>query len=173
MKKRNLVLFGSAAMLSLALAGSIGAVTAFADQTLSSGGTTSGQTTVTYTQADSWTVTIPDTINIASPDAANDKVSATNVKIAEGDKLTVTVTSKNGWHLKQGDTGTGLEYELKADSGEALTDGGTVLTVEAGTTTGEAALTATLKGTASNYSTGNEAYTDELTFNVNVDAAGD
>ncbi len=61
---------------------------------------------------------------------------------------------------------------MKADGGEALTNGGTVLTVAAGTNSGEAALTAELKE-ADKYSTGGVAYTDELTFNVNVDTAGD
>ncbi len=167
MKKRNLVLFGTVATLSLALAGSIGTVAASAAE-IDQGDQSNNKTTVTYTAADSWTVTIPDTIDIASPNGDNDKVSASGVKIEEGKELNVTVTSKNNWHLKNGDTGTGLEYELKAD-GSALTEN-KVLSVAAGTDGDEAALTAELKN-ADNYSTGGKAYTDELTFTVSVDDA--
>ncbi len=173
MKKRNLVLFGSAAMLSLVLAGSIGAVTAFADQTLSSGGTTEGTVQITYQQDNAWTVTIPDSMVIGT--AA--KVSASDVSIENSTTLKVTVSSDNysgGWKLKS-DNGSGdktIDYTLKAASDEsgltsapALEDNGTVLEVKAGTVTGEASIKGEVSGSPA---TGEDPYSDTLNFSVEV-----
>ncbi len=174
MKKRNLVLFGSAAMLSLALAGSIGAVTAFADQTLSPGGSTSGEVQITYHQDNTWTVTIPDSMVIGT--AA--KVSASDVSIKNGTTLKVTVSSDNysgGWKLKS-DNGSGdksIDYTLKAattegelESASPLEDNGTVLEVKVGETEGNASIIGEVSGTPA---TGEDTYSDTLTFSVEVE----
>ena len=165
MKKRNLVLFGTTAMLSLALAGTIGAVTASAAD-IKHNDQSKNTTTVTYTATDEWTVTIPDSINVASPSVENDKVSASGVKIADGTTLTVTVASGNEWHLRKAEQQEGgIAYKLKAGGSDLVAN--KVLEVAAGTATGEAALTVELQN-ADNLSTGGEAYTDTLTFTVAV-----
>ena len=168
MKKRNLVLFGTAATLSLALAGSIGAISASA-ATINQGDQSDNKTTVTYSVNDAWTVQIPDSIEIGGDTGT---VEASGVKIEKNKNLKVTVHSKNEWKVKSGDEGTELAYELKADESKVAQDG-EVLSVAAGATTGSATLTATLDTTAdensANYSTGGASYTDELTFTVTVE----
>ncbi len=159
MKKRNLVLFGTAATLSLALAGSIGAVTASAATV--TGPTSSGTAQVTYSQDSSWTIEIPDTLVVGTPQ----QITASDVNIA-GDALTITVSSENEFNLKNG--GESIAYELKVaaqedglEEAEALRDGGTVLSVSG--TTGSTYIGAYVEG---NPSTGGEAYTDTLTFTI-------
>ena len=168
--KKNVTLLGVGAALCLATAASLGAMSVgkASAAELSNDGENSGTTTVTYTAGDEWTVTIPDTINIAAPSEDTDKVVASGVKIGAEETLTVTVESTNGWELrKAGQEEGGLKYTLKANGGEALTNGGTVLTVTSSANNGEATLAAELTG--GNVSTGGEAYTDTLTFDVNVE----
>ena len=165
MKKKNLVLLGATAMLSLALAGSLGAVNVASAETKVDNGKGASTTTVTYSAEDAWKVTIPETITIGGQDPIT--VSASEVKIEKGKKLKVTVSSANGWKVKSGDKE--LDYELKKGGTTLDNDSNnTVLEVEAGTPTGSETLTANMKDTAANYSTGGESYTDTLTFTVTV-----
>lgn len=169
MKKRNLVLLGTTAMLSLALAGTIGAVTASAADIEQSGSHT-GTVTVKYSQANSWTVTIPQEITVGG--AAVD-VSAKNVKIEADASLTVTVKSDNysgGWKLKDPTQEKSIDYHLKAAADENglgtaqdLQNEGVVLTVSSGETEGSAKMQATVDNAPA---TGGKEYTDTLTFEV-------
>ena len=170
MKKKNLVLLGSAALLSLALAGTIGTVAVASADTKVDNGNGEATTTVTYTVANSWEVTIPETITVGGDEA---EVKAENVHIEKDTTLHVNVTSSNGWAVQNETGDKSIEYDLKIVDGDdtALTDGKSVLDVEAGTTEGGSAkLKATLKNPDdAKYSTGGDAYEDELTFEVSVD----
>lgn len=163
MKKRTLLLLGTAAVLALSIAGTFGAVAvASADTTINQDSSDSATTKVTYQVKDSWTLTVPESIVVGG---AGGDVSASNVKIAPDKELTITAKSANEWNVKSGENQ--IEYELKVD-GETST--GDILTVEAGTDSGSAALTATVKedGSNENYSTGDTEYSDTLTFEVSV-----
>ena len=168
MKKRNLVLFGTAATLSLALAGSIGAVTASADQSITNAGPTTGSVEITYAQADAWTVSIPDSMTVGT--AA--KVSASNVNIVDGSTLKVTLTGTDGagWKLTEESGDKTIEYTVKkGDNSEQNTSvnrGDAVLEVQSSATEGEAYIKAEVEG---NKSTGGKNYKDTLTFTVEVE----
>lgn len=164
MKKKNLVLMGSAAMLSLALAGSIGAVVIASAASLDEKNHESAQTTVTYTVNTTWKLEIPDSITVG--DTAGGTVSASEVVIEQGKQFKVTVSSTNGWKVQGGSQS--IDYNLKVgDSSDALINGGEVLTLDAGTQSGSATLKASLKNADDGkYSTGGEAYTDTLTFTI-------
>ncbi len=166
MKKRNLVLFGSAAMLSLALAGSLGTfAVASAEEINQSSDPKTGTTPVTYTKQDSWSVTIPESITIGGEGGT---VEASGVVIEDGKALKVTVSSTNNWYVKT-EGKTGFKYKLKAGGTEITSESNTVLTVDAGTPTESVELTAEINdSTAENKSTGGNAYTDTLTFSVAV-----
>lgn len=166
MKKKNLVLLGSAAMLSLALAGSIGTAVVASAATEVTNGNGGSSTTVTYTVADSWKITVPESITVGGDGGT---IKAEDVKIVPGNELNVTVTSTNSWKVQK-DAEHQIEYELKVGSGSALSNGDKVLTVEAGSDGGQDTLTATVKSGSENYSTGGEAYTDTLTFEVKSEA---
>ncbi len=167
MKKKNLVLLGSAAMLSLALAGSLGAVVTASAAEINQDTEDPIQTTVTYSVDTTWKLQIPESITVGGAEAT---VSASDVIIEQGAQFKVTVNSTNGWKV-QGNSQS-IEYELKKNggSGDALTNdvsGNTVLTVEAGAKEGSESLKATLKNADDGkYSTGGDAYTDTLTFTV-------
>lgn len=164
MKKKNLVLLSSAAMLSLALAGSIGTAVVASAATEVTNGNGGNSTTVTYTVADSWKITVPESITVGGDGGT---IKAEDVKIKPGDELNVTVSSTNEWKVQK-DAEHQIEYELKTgkNSGSALGNGDKVLTVEAGSDGDQDTLTATVKSGSENYSTGGEAYTDMLTFTV-------
>lgn len=164
MKKRNLVLLGTAAVLALSVAGTIGTVAVASAATSIDNGSGEATTKVTYQVADAWEITIPDTLVVGG---AGGKVEAKNVKIEPGKTLTVTASSANTWHVKENGTdGTGIEYELKVE-GKTYSDH--VLEVTAGEATGEANLTATVKeDNNANYSTGNKEYSDTITFEASV-----
>ena len=176
MNKKKLVLTASlvvlvaAAILAIALVITFNANgTAFAADITSGGGTT-GETTVTYTVQDTWKVTIPETIDLAGDGTGT--VEASGVKIEKGKNLTVTVTSQNDWELfeggEKGTPGDGIKYELKKE-GTKLNDGDNVLEVAAGTDGISQKLTAEItEYKKDNLSTGGKAYEDTLTFTVTV-----
>ncbi len=171
MKKKKLVLLSAAAMLSLAVAGSIGATVASAETTLEPG-SASSTTTVTYQVDSTWEVTIPDSIELhADGSETTASVSASGVKIEQGQKLTVTVESENEWKVQDSGKTNGFDYQVTKD-GTSLdnSSNNTVLEVEAGTASGSQELKAKLTDAtdAGKYSTGEEAYTDTLTFTVTV-----
>lgn len=179
MKKKKLALISSAAILSLALAGTIGVISASADTLNQDTPDHNGTTTVKYSVADSWTVTIPEEIIINGVNTGD--VTAKDVVIEKGTNLNVTVHSANNFKVK-GTVKTENEYayQLKKD-GSVLTQDGNVLTVAAGSEEAakeadgvSATLTAELNDAeAGKYSTGTDTYEDTLTFTVDDGATGD
>ena len=168
MKKKHAILFGSTAMLTLALAGSVGAVAASAAEITHESEQNNTKVTISYQADEEWSVTIPDTITIGT--AAD--VSASGVKLAQGNSLQVKVSSENyssGWKLKSGEKS--IDYKLQAGADEgALSDlenNGIVLEVKQseGQDNGSAKIKATVDGDPV---TGETPYTDELTFTVTV-----
>lgn len=134
--------------------------------------TPTGSTTVTYTQAQSYTVTIPSEITLqpynASTNTTTLTVSASNVVIDYGKVLKVTVSSGNVWKVvdKVNTSSTDTwAYTLKKS--EITLDNSTnneVLSVAAGTATGSQELTAQLSQAITKSGT----YEDILTFTVSV-----
>lgn len=174
MKKKNLVLMGAAAMLSMAIAGSVGVAVASAKD-LTESSSSDATTTVTYTVDNTWKVTIPDEIEInAESGTGTGTVTASDVKIEKGTHLEVTVESANEYKLKNGSNE--LDYTLKKDETQLNDSSKEVLHVQAGTDNGDdsmtATLTAELTAESKKYSTGNKEYSDTLTFTVNDEAAG-
>lgn len=146
------------------VAGSIGAVVTASAASLDEKNHDSAQTTVTYSVDTTWKLTIPDSITVG--DTAGGKVEASDVVIEKGKQFKVTVSSNGEW--KVSGNGQSIEYDLKVDdSSDALTNGGEVLTLDAGTQSGEATLKASLKNADDGkYSTGGDTYTDTLTFTI-------
>lgn len=119
----------------------------------------SGSVDITYEVPDSYIVTIPDSMTVG----ADANVSVSDVIIASGNLLTVSVSSEqynDGWKLINGDDTVG--YTLKMD-GADIANNATVLTVKNGGTASQT-LTTALSGTPI-YS---GSYTDTLTFSVSV-----
>ena len=160
--KRTLSLL-AALLIVVSSAGTVMA----ADKTLNSS-TTTGTADLAYDVSSTYTVTIPATISItgATPTGTL-TIGATNVCIAEGEKLRVKITKAENYvegtpfRLKTG-SNTYLPYEI-TKSGNNITYGGEVLYVEAGATDGSAGLTIT-----PNTATVSGSYADELTFTVSV-----
>lgn len=108
--------------LALALVLSLSAV-AFASTELNSG-KTSTEVTVSFEIEEGYTVTIPaETVSIDSNDINTvgkiGEVTASEVYIAEGSTLKVTVESTNSWYLKSGSTE--VPYEMRSHSAEVST----------------------------------------------------
>ncbi len=163
MKKRNFALLSTAAMLSLALAGSIGAVVTASASEITQDSKDPITTTVTYNVDTTWKLTIPESIVVEGEEAT---VSASDVTIEKGETFKVTVASANEWKVESGEQS--LDYDLKVNDGpDALTNGGEVLSLDAGTQEGSATLKATLDNEdEKKYSTGGKEYEDTLTFTV-------
>ncbi len=167
MKKKHAILFGSTAMLTLALAGSVGAVAASADTDLGPSSTTT-TVEITYNVADSWKVTIPASITIG--EAA--KISATDVYIADGSTLKVTLkgVDESGWKLKEASTSKTIDYTVKKGDEQNTQEttvnvNDSILEVTGGETKKDSYIKAEVEG---NKSTGGKDYKDTLTFTATV-----
>lgn len=137
-------------------------VTAFAAEIDMNTNNKTGSTEITYTVSDSYVVTIPDSMTVGT----NASVSVSNVTIAKGYDLAVSVSSNqynNGWKLKNNDDAIG--YSLKINN-EAVANNGTVLTAESGVSTSITLVTALAGNKSPKYS---GSYTDTLTFSVAVE----
>lgn len=108
-KKKNFLLLG-AGVLSLAVAGSVGAISASAAEITQASPT--GSTTVTYEVAETWTVNTPDTLTVGGEAGSIKAVGTLN----EGNTLEVTATSGNNWKVG------GVSYKLTCDGKEATKD---------------------------------------------------
>lgn len=165
--KKNVTLLGVGAALCLATAASLGAMSvgkASAAEITSNGGTAT--VAIEYTTEDSWKVTIPESITIGT--AA--KIEATDVNIAEGETLKVTLkgTSQEKWELTEDGGSDKIEYTVKKgdsiDTQETTVNvGDAVLEVTSGNK--ESYIKAEVEG---NKSTGGKTYKDTLTFTANV-----
>ena len=164
----SLVALVAVAILAIALVITFNAHgVALADNKITSGGGNSAQTTVTYSVGNTWEVTIPDGIIIGGDGTGTGTVSASGVKIEKDTNLEVSVHSQNEWTVKNTEEDKQLSYELKK-GGTKVEQDGTVLSVAAGTDSGEQELTAELTADSKKYSAGEDSYTDELTFTVEV-----
>lgn len=161
MKKKTLALLSSTALLSLALAGTIGAVTVSADQGLSNSETQTGSVEVQHTETAKWTATLSDgpvdnggTITFEFTDV-----------MTEADKtLKVTVTSSNSWKLKNSDKE--LEYDVKKGGDSIKGDGVILEEITGESETKKAELTIEITGEAKYAGT----YSDTLTFTVSEES---
>ncbi len=113
-----------------------------------------------------WTVpseTTTDPIELIEGDMTIGDVSVTKCLIGLGKKLTIAVSSGNGWKLKESDDNdtTALPYTLNADEAG-------VLTVSAGVTDFTSTVK-NLKATLSKASAYAGTFTDTLTFTASVD----
>ena len=149
-------------VLAVAMVLSMG-VCAFAAEVSTDGGTQ--QTTATYNEAQTFVVTIPSDIAVAKKDAQATAVtvSAADVVIPADKTLKVTVSSENGWKIVSEEGGS-FAYGLHVGAGEALAEGGEVLSVANGIATGSASLTAKLTENVTKSGT----FTDNLTFTVKL-----
>ena len=194
-------------VLALALAFSL-SVTAFAagdedtgdDTGTTTQGTTitqdtdkTGKTTVNYSVAPAYTVTIPASVTIDGTNNSNTvTVSAEGVKVAKGQQVVVKLTGINVTDAKPSgdndfkvktDEGAELKYTVKDASGNTINKDGTVLTVKAGqnnetdangnnlntgASAGSVALTFALAEDEVVKYAG--TYTGTVTFNVSVEA---
>lgn len=153
-------------VLIMALAMSVPAFAADVDQ---ESDPKTGDMLATYTEAQTYTVTIPDTIDVAKQgDAAVAvTVSASDVVIDANQTLKVTVSSANTWKLVSEEGGE-FNYGLyKGAETNALGNHAEVLSVAAGTATGSVALSAKLTEAVTKSGT----FTDTLTFTVAVAVA--
>ena len=162
-KKKNFLLLG-AGVLSLAVAGSVGAISASAaeDKTLSKDGTTATTVDIEYSANDTWTVTIPGEITVGQ--AAH--IQASNVNIADGSTLSVTLKGKDesGWKLTE-DQGTKTKGASQDTQETVVNVNGSILDVTAGQNSGESYIKVEVEG---NKSTGGKTYKDTLTFTADV-----
>lgn len=121
---------------------------------------------VKRTFPDSYMVTIPDKTYDISNDE-NFTVSADKVLIGYGQKLKVSVSSINNWHLMDRNTANtkGVQYKLVCADGLTVPKNTeTVLTVNGGEDSGTAVLTVELIGSLDVAGT----FADTLTFEIDV-----
>lgn len=143
------------------------ATTAFADDTQIKPSTTppTGQTTVNYTVAPSYTVTIPASVTLDSTTKKSKAtVKAENVTVPHGKAVKVALTNANGFKVKSAE-GAELTYKV-TKGGQPVTESGVVLSVasDAANKQGEAALVFEI--TDDIVYSGN--YTGTVTFTVSV-----
>ena len=123
---------------------------------------------VSYNVSGGYTVTIIDSIVLGDKDTA---VSAGNVAVSDvlldaGQTLTVSVTSANGYAVKNGDNAIAYSMTYGEETVTEGTEATAILTVASGTTAGSVALSFTRTADAPAGVAG--TFEDELTFNVVV-----
>ena len=111
------------------------ATTAFADTEITASSPTpaKGDMDVTYTVNPKYTVTIPGlvTLNTAAPSTAT--VTATDVTIPNGQKVRVTLNSKNNFYVITNEGARGTYTVKKDNSTTPISNGATVLEANYGT----------------------------------------
>lgn len=144
------------------------ATTAFADTEITPGPASSqtpssGDMDVTYTVKPSYTVTIPGlvTLNTAAPSTAT--VTATDVTIPNGQKVRVTLNSKNNFYVITNEGAKGTYTVKKDNSTTPISNGATVLEANYGTKS--TVLTFEFQKKNVTYS---GEYKDTVTFTVSV-----
>ena len=144
------------------------ATTAFADTKIepgpdSSPNPASGDMNVTYKVNPSYTVTIPGlvTLNTAAPSTAT--VTATDVTIPNGQKVRVTLNSKNNFYVITNEGARGTYTVKKDNSTTPISNGATVLEANYGTKS--TVLTFEFQKKNVTYS---GEYKDTVTFTVSV-----
>lgn len=159
MKRITAILLALALMVTLA-------VSASAATTLTRGGTTTGTTDVALTVASTYTVSIPDAVDLSTTDSAT--VSVSNAILPANSTLNVIISSSNytnGWYMvdKYAYSNT-LPYDIKIGA-EAVKSGDAIVSLESGVaTSGSATLDFSF-----NYPNVSGVYQDTLTFKVDID----
>ena len=140
-------------------------ITAFAENGISGNSTIE----VTYTTAEAYVVTIPSNQSFSADNLSKTgSVNAANVLLKSGDVLNVTMKSANDFKLVC--DGSEIEYAVKI-GGEAVANDAAVLTVNAGSTSGNADLT--FETTVDNIAAATKAgdHVDTITFTCSVSQA--
>ena len=162
-----------ALILAIVMMASMSVVVFAADK---EAGAVEGSTVLTYGVDQAYEVVIPENQTFAGSDAdgytASGDVKATGVKIAKGEKFTITVASANSWTLvdTEGEDGAAISdpvsYDAKVD-GSSIKTTGKVLELGDTTTPGGNSATKTITFTTAG--TGQEGtYKDTLTFTVAI-----
>ena len=157
-------------VLCLAMMLSMGA-TAFAAEISTDGGTQN--TVVSYGMSEGFTVTIPTNFNIDDSRKATANVSASNVMIAHGAILEVTIRGNDwdgSWELiDAAEASNQLTYTIgTTEGGDDIVNNSVVLDVASGEAYGSE-VAETLYFTVVDTLTKAGTYTDTLTFTVSVD----
>ena len=162
-----------ALILAIVMIASMSVVVFAADK---EAGAVDGSTTLTYGVDQAYEVVIPGDQTFSGDDTtgytASGTVEASGVKIAKGEKFTITVTSANSWKLVDtegaGQTAISdpVDYDAKI-GGASIKTTGKVLELESTTTSGGNEGSATITFTTAG--TGQEGtYKDTLTFTVAI-----
>ena len=97
----------------------------------------SGNTLVEYELEGSYTITIPDAVDLVEGSSTEMVIGASDVYIPYTKILTVTVESTNGWYIAARSYGESDRYAYTLSSGDTvIANNGTVLEVYAGNTEG-------------------------------------
>ena len=158
-------------VLCLAMIASMG-VTSFAAEIDTDGG--SQETVVTYGMAEGFTVTIPTNFTIDDSKKATANVSASDVMIAHGATLEVTISGNDyvdSWELiDTAEVTNQLTYTIgSTDGGSDIVNGSVVLSVASGEAY-NSTVTETMYFTVVDELSKAGEYTDTLTFTVSVGA---
>ena len=168
MKTKKILSLALVAIMMFSLA-----TTSFAANISTDGG--SQQTVVTYGMDEGFTVTIPANFTIDSTKKATADVSASNVMIAHGKVLEVTVSGDDydvtgSWELiDEAEASNKLTYTIgTTEGGSDIVNNSVVLSVGAGEAYGST-VTETMHFTVIDELSKAGAYTDTLTFTVSID----
>ena len=125
-----------------------------------------GSMEISYTIPETYSVVIPESVNLtAETPSATGTVSASDVRLAANRTLKVTMDSINNFYLKNGESA--VEYTVSDQTG-AISDGGIVLSVQAGTTSGSNSLTFATTAEKIKAATLSGNHIDTLTFTITV-----
>lgn len=127
----------------------------------------SGSLNVEYDMGVAYTVTIPASVTFTDGEKTAERgLQASDVMLPEGQALRVSVTSRNGFQMRNGDDY--IDYTMKVNQGTPLEeDTRNVLTVRAGETSGWAVLDFATDLDRTHAQRAGQ-YSDTLTFTVTV-----
>jgi hypothetical protein len=165
--KKKVITMALALTLALSMTG-----TAFAAGDLTSTNKTK-DVTVDYEVEESYTVTLPADVTVTT-EGVSGTVSASDVRIADGNTLKVTVDSENYDSTNSSyvlsNSGSYVKYTIN-DGSNNLGKGGEVLAVTSGTTKGSKELTFSTTEDNIKAATKSGQHTDTLKFTVYVTAS--
>ena len=121
-----------------------------------------GITTISYDVSESYVITIPAYV-VISTTGVESTLSASSVLIPDGKTLSVSITSKNNYHLEYANSK--IPYTISDNETEQNTGTFIALTIESGTTSDEVILVFKTTDEAISQATKSGNHTDILTFN--------
>lgn len=119
-----------------------------------------------YSSQPQFTIEIPDGPTDITSGSANLVVTASDVLLNDGEKLSLKVASANDWTLKCGTSS--IEYDAKIDSASIKTSGEVMKDIDANTSPDELTETIAVEVGAKNNAKCAGTYTDTLTFTATV-----